>query len=718
MGWSVLVLRDGFERKQAKPKPHLCRQSGYARHGADDSHAPEPPNVDINPRGLAWDGRYLWLVAEPVGATSGRSLYKYDLTGSGTPDIDIVSLVDFSGTRIGSPKTLQLSLNNLGTAPLTINSVRILLSSQFTTTFATPVTIPANSSLQFPLTFAPTTFGSDSASVCVFSNDPDEGLKIVAARGFGLYGTPHISVPPNYAFNERRVRSSNLWLMTLQNLGAPTLTISALTTWSNAFRVDSVSLPLIIDSLGVAYVRVWFVPAAGVSYADTLKITTNASNGPITNVLLNGSGDATSLPIGQPLWMYTVPNNPRTSANQKLVKAVRTISDISGEGKPDVVISVENYWTMALNGNASVSNDSLWEFNTYIASCSAGSIGATGDYSHQKALAVADVNSDGYKDVIIGTDSGNEHVYVLNGRSGRIIWQFGTDHPDSFSLGDFTGVDVSRDFTGDGVPDGVAAASATDVGGVGGRRRVYLFNGPNGTIVWQAPLLGFTHAVAAIGDVTNDGVPDVVGCVGEPSYKASAYNGANGALLWEFPLTSASGGGKEVIEFPVAAQPPDVIVSAFWGPVYRLSGATGTQRWSRSIGGSGVMQLVRLRDVTGDAVDEVLAPLLGGGIYCLNGANGNIVWSLPTGNTMGAAAIPDLNNDGYDDVAIAVQNQGTMIVKGQDGSQLALYATGTAQSREVAAVPDLDGNNSFEILMGGNEGNVALLSGASARARA
>ncbi len=672
---------------------------------------PEGPTTDSNPRGLAWDGRYLWLIAEPVGASSGRSLYKYDLSGSGTPDIDITSLVDFSGTRIGSQKTVQVSLSNVGTAPLTIDSVRIVLSTQFTTTFATPTTIPANSSVQFPLTFAPTTFGRDSASVRIYSNDPDEGLKIVAARGFGIYGTPLISVPSNYDFNARRVGSSNSWLMTIQNLGGPTLSISAITTLTNAFRIDPVNLPLSIDSLGSAYVRVWFLPTAGVSYSDTLKITSNASNGPVTSVALSGLGDVTPIPIGQPFWTFTVPNNPRTSSNQKLVKGVRAISDITGDGKPDVVISTENYWTMALNGNASVSNDSLWAFNTYIANYSAGSIGATGDYSHQKALSVADLNLDGYKDVIIGTDGGNEHVYAINGRSGQILWQFGTDHPDSFSLGDFTGVDASRDFNGDNVPDVLAAASATEVGGVGGRRSMYLFNGANGNILWQSPLLGFTHGVAAIGDVSGDGVPDAVGCVGEPSYKASAFSGANGALLWDFAVPSGSGGGKEVLAWPVANQTPDVIVSAFWGPVYRVDGESGTQIWSRPTGGSGVMQLVRLRDVTGDGVDEVLAPLLGGGIYCINGANGNIVWSLPTGNTMGAAAIPDLNNDGYDDVAIAVQNEGTRIVKGQDGTQMALYATGTAQSREVAVVPDIDGNNSFEIIMGGREGNVALLSG-------
>jgi len=104
-----------------------------------------------------------------------------------------------------------------------------------------------------------------------------------------------------------------------------------------------------------------------------------------------------------------------------------------------------------------------------------------------------------------------------------------------------------------------------------------------------------------------------------------------------------------------------------------------------------------LKDVTGDGVDEIVAPLLVGGAYCINGANGNIVWSLPTGNTMGAVVLPDLNRDGVEDVALAVQNQGLMFVKGQDGAQLALYPTGTSQTREVAMVPDIDGTTALKL---------------------
>jgi len=55
---------------------------------------------------------------------------------------------------------------------------------------------------------------------------------------------------------------------------------------------------------------------------------------------------------------------------------------------------------------------------------------------------------------------------------------------------------------------------------------------------------------------------------------------------------------------------------------------------------------------------------------------------------------------------------GTYIVSGDSGQQLALYPTNsTNQAREVAVVPDMDGNNSKEIIVGGKLGNVTLLSG-------
>ncbi len=65
-------------------------------------HVPEVPGTRENPRGLAWDGNYFWLMAEPVGAGSGRQLFKYDLSGNGSPHIQLnnTSIV-FPQTTVG-----------------------------------------------------------------------------------------------------------------------------------------------------------------------------------------------------------------------------------------------------------------------------------------------------------------------------------------------------------------------------------------------------------------------------------------------------------------------------------------------------------------------------------------------------------------------------------------------------------------------------------------
>lgn len=521
-----------------------------------------------------------------------------------------------------------------------------------------------------------------------------------------------IVVPGSYDFGTRRAGSSTLWIMTVQNQGAVALSVDSVRFATGGFRIDSGLTPLSVPAGSSRKVRVWFLPAAQAVYADTMRIYSNATNLPVAAVALSGMGDTTRLALGVPFWMHTVPLHPVSNTTRR-VRAVRTIGDISGDGKPDVIVCTDNYWTMALNGNASGTNDSLWAFNTYIANYSAGPIGSEGDYSYQKALSIAsDLNGDGFNDVVIGTGGGNEHVYAINGKTGQMLWTFGTDHPDSFSLGDITGVDASTDFTGDGIPDVIAAGSATQSGGVSGRRSIYLFNGVNGNRLWQAPALGFTHAVAAIPDISGDGVPDVIGTVGEPLYRAIAYSGATGAMLWEFQLTSATGGGKELLVLPVPSQTPDIVVSAFWGPIYRLDANTGTIVWQQSTGGRAPTRLARLRDINNDGIDEVVASLLIGDALCLDGATGNVLWSYPANSGMDITTCPDLNRDGYDEVVVASQNEDVLVLRGNNGQLLFQYPlAGSEQARSVAVMNDIDGNGSFEILAGSDASRVVLLSG-------
>ena len=677
--------------------------------------APEAQSTDSNLRGLAWDGRYLWLIARPVGGGTGQVLYKYDLGGAGTPAINLpVSFFDFGVVQTDTSRDMTATVQNVGTADLTIDSLSVTFSNRFTTDLSTPATIPPAGSLNFAITFAPQTYGVDSAHIILYNNDILRGPQTIRVIGTGNYPPPVINVPTSYDFGTRRSGSSTLWIMTAQNQGAQTLVIDSAKFTVGQFRVDSAAFPLSVVPVSSRTLRIWFEPNSATSFSDTMRLYSNAGNLPVAPVALSGQGDATPYPLGSAFWTMTVPLHPISNTTRR-VRAIRSIGDITGDGQPDVIVCTDNYWTMAVNGNASGTNDSLWGFSSYVSSYSAGPVGSEGDYSYEKDLAIAsDLNGDGYNDVVIGTGGGNEHVYAINGKTGQMLWTFGTDSPDSFSLGDITGVDVSTDFNSDGVPDVVAASAASGVGGLGGRRSLYLFNGASGSLLWQAPLLGFTHAVTVISDVTGDGIPDVVATIGEPSYRASAFNGATGAWLWDYPLTSGSGGAKELLPLPVPGQHPDVVLGTFWGPVYRINGQTGAMVWERSTGGKDATRLARLPDINDDGIDEIVLSLLVGDAWCLDGASGNILWYYPANSGMDITVIPDLNNDGYDEVAVASQNADVLILQGDNGQLMYQYALpGSEQARAVGAFPDLDGNGHDEIVGGSDGSRVVMISGGS-----
>lgn len=707
-GDTIFYVMDGFDGDDEK----IYAVNKITKQVLFSFHVPEVPGQRQNPRGLAWDGKYLYLLAEPVGASSGRKIFKYSI-GGGTPLIYVpTKYFNFGNVLIGSSGQVTASIQNQGTDNLRIDSVRFFLSQNFSTNLTPPVTILPNQSLNFHLTFTPVNYGRDSATFYIYHNDISRPEQIIALAGTGLFSSGVINLPSNMDFGSRRVGSTFFKYLKIENLSSQPLQITSWSTLTQNFYLEPDVFPTTIPGNSHKNVRVWFKPLSSGMFSDTLKIINNSTNAPEAKVFLSGNSEIQELPLGQAIWSYTIPNHP-ISNTFRSVKGLRAINDMTGDGKPDLIVCTENYWTVALNGNSSGSNDTLWSFNTFISNSSAGSIGTTGDYSYQKALSIAsDLNGDGYQDVVIGTGGGNESVYALNGKTGQLLWKFGTDHPDSFALGDITGVDASTDFNGDGVPDVLAAASASQTGGVAGRRSVYLFNGTNGQIIWQSFVGGFTHGITAISDINNDNIPDVVTTVGEPIYQFIALSGLNGYPIWNFSVASGTGGAKEVLVFPVPGQKPDVIAGAFWGPVYRLKGTTGTALWTYSTGGGAPTQMKILRDVTGDGVNEVVISILAGGAACVNGATGEQLWFKSTGNTMGIDVVPDLNGDGSDDVVFAVQSQGALIVNGSNGNDLALYSFGgSTQAREVALLPDIDNNGSYEIAVGSNLANVALVSG-------
>ena len=83
------------------------------------SHASE----DIDPAGVIWDGTYLWY-CDNGGSWDEDRLYKVDVSGGGTPVIDIdQDMHDFGLVTVGTSTSWAMQITNSGDAPLVIDDV-------------------------------------------------------------------------------------------------------------------------------------------------------------------------------------------------------------------------------------------------------------------------------------------------------------------------------------------------------------------------------------------------------------------------------------------------------------------------------------------------------------------------------------------------------------------------------------------------------------------
>ena len=125
----------------------------------------------------------------------GRLAVAHTGLGPAAPQLALVQTsLDFGDVQLGSSRSLNLTLFNIGRAPLNVSGVMAM--PPFTPTFAGPVVISPGGLLTVPVTFAPSDVGPATANLTVQSNDPVQPVQIISLRGEGTLKVLNLRATP------------------------------------------------------------------------------------------------------------------------------------------------------------------------------------------------------------------------------------------------------------------------------------------------------------------------------------------------------------------------------------------------------------------------------------------------------------------------------------------------------------------------------------------
>lgn len=180
------------------------------------------------------------------------------------------------------------------------------------------------------------------------------------------------------------------------------------------------------------------------------------------------------------------------------------IGDLDGDGKPDVAVVNNLSNTVSIFHNISTTGSVKFSPKTDVSTTS----GSDNPY----AIAIADIDGDGKPDLIVTNyifTQVNPAVYGFSilrnmAQPGQVSFAA----PVNFSSGNAFGIGVG-DMNGDGKPDLVVTNS---VSAPGLNLNVWQNNSAAGSISLGSPvpLMANSPYAAAIGDIDNDGVPDLL----------------------------------------------------------------------------------------------------------------------------------------------------------------------------------------------------------------
>jgi hypothetical protein len=208
-----------------------------------------------------------------------------DVTGNGISPkfVSNPANLDFGNVRVGLSKKDSITVTNNSLATLNISSITI--SNNLYTTNVTSATIPANSSMKFYFTFAPTADGVQNGTV-TFNHDGLITPSIVGLTGNGI-SPQFASNPASLDFGNVRVGTTKKDSIVVSNSGLAVLNITNITSNNNLFKINTNSATIQPGASKKFYIT--FSPVADGTQDGNFTFTHDAIITPST-VSVTGNG--------------------------------------------------------------------------------------------------------------------------------------------------------------------------------------------------------------------------------------------------------------------------------------------------------------------------------------------------------------------------------------------------------------------------------------------
>jgi len=365
---------------------------------------------------------------------------------------------------------------------------------------------------------------------------------------------------------------------------------------------------------------------------------------------------------------------------------------------------------------------------------------------------LSDIDGDGIPDLAVGA-IGSDRVYLLSGDDQSVIHSIeDPDGVAGFwfgfairEIGDIDGDGVQDVAVGAPAVYGTlpvpCAPGDTDPECEARFGRVFVFSGESGEVLLRISNLRFHlgASVAPLGDIDNDGIPDFA--VGAPylyqdsSGEVYAIAGADGSILWstlepagqafaslgaymsEIEDLNGDGCSELLVGAPFSGDSSDFLP----GKAYILSGADGSIWYILEspepvnhgfFGG----QPSAIGDQDGDGIEDVaIGEAAVGRLHLFRGADGDFIRSIedPQGASadffgFSIAKVDDKDGDGLNDFWVAASKDGRVhlmngmgdaLLQIDDPDPIGLGQEG-AFGWSISATGDLDGDDNLDLIIG------------------